>query len=214
MGGLMKKSFLYFISIILLGGCATPSIAPDESIPYPVSMALFPILDGNISIEEVTVNALFYVLADGTVEEVALTDHVISPEWDAAAIDSMKKWKFSKLPSNMDPDGIWLRRVIKVQFEEPNIMDLVFITLDDSTVADSLYSTFNSRSNFIRLFEQSDIHKFTYEFGIERDQNIAKYPEHVRLELRKLKINNYTRPIRLNNRFLIFQRIETQLPNS
>jgi hypothetical protein len=210
----MKKLAFYIVIIVLLGGCVTQKKTPDESIPYPISMALFPILSDEIAVDEVIVTALFYVLADGSVDEVVLTNQIINPEWDAAAVDSMKKWQFSRLPSNMDPDGIWLRRVIKVQFEEPNIMDLAFITLDDSTVADSLYSTLNLRSNFIRLFDQSISHPFMYEFEIIRVQNIAKYPEHVRLELRKLKINNYTKPIRLNNQFLIFQRVEPERPNS
>lgn len=210
----MKKLAFYSIFIILLGGCVAQKSPPNESIPYPISMALFPVLGDEIAVDEVIVTALFYVLADGKVDEVVLTNQIINPEWDAAAVDSMKKWQFSRLPSNMDTEGIWLRRVIKVQFEEPNVMDLAYITINDSTVADSLYTTLNSRSNFIRLFDQSVSHPFSYEFEIERDQNIAKYPEHVRLELRKLKINNYTKPIRLNNQFLIFQRIQPVLPNS
>jgi hypothetical protein len=210
----MKNIPLYFLSIILLVGCATQKSEPDESIPYPVSMSLFPVLGDTIEIDEVIVSALFYVLPDGTVEDVALTDRIISPEWDAMAVDSMKKWKFSKLPASSDPNGIWLRRVIKVQFEEPTIMDLAYIRVDELAVADSLYSTFTSRSNFSQIFDRNSFHPFPYTFEIERDQNISRFPEHVRLELRKLKINNYTKPIRLNNQYLIFQRIESVIPNS
>lgn len=210
----MRNLVVYSIPLLLISGCISQRTIPDENIPYPVTMALFPVLEDSKGVNEVTITALFYILPDGTVDDVAITGPILNPEWDSAAIDSMKRWHFSKLPQGMNQEGAWLRRIVKVHFEEPTVMDLVILAVNDPQIADSLYAGLGSRSNLKRLFGVVENHDFTYKLTVENNQNIAKYPEHVRLELRKLRINNYTKPIRLNDQYLIFQRVETQVPNS
>lgn len=202
------RNFLLF-SILIVAGCSSRGvIGPDPSIPYPVTMALFPVLEEPGALDNIMLDVLFYVRHDGIVEDVALAKPAISSSWDAAAIDSMKKWVFTRPPSHLTENGIWLRRTVKVEFEEPMIMDLVALYVNDEAVADSLFRRFHWRTDLQRDFADPGAHDFSYQVQVERDINISRYPDHVRNELKKLKINGYTRPIRVDRQYVIFQRLE------
>jgi hypothetical protein len=205
-GGSMK--FMFFIALIVVIGCSSQRNNFDQSVPYPVKMALFPAL-AEAPKKDFSLTVLFYLNQDGNVLDVALAGDGISPEWDAAAIDSMRKWVFSK-PSQIDnQEGIWVRRTVKVQFEDTVIMNLVSVSIPNESVADSVYATLTYRSKLEELFEDPTKHAFPYTYSAVYDQNLGVYPDHVRNELKKLRIFNYTKPIKLDSYYVIYQRLDT-----
>lgn len=203
---------LLIIALLVVIGCSSSRTNFDQSTPYPVKMALFPVL-AEAPDEDVTLSVLFYLDKDGDVLDVALASEGISPDWNAAAIDSMKKWTFTKPPQNLVDEGIWVRRSVKVFFEDPIIMNLASIAIPDATTADSVYATLNYRSKLEELFTDSSKHNFPYTMEVEYDQNLGVYPDHVRNELKKLRIYTYTKPLKLDNYYVIYQRLDTLRTN-
>ena len=200
---------MFFVLMLVLVGCGTQQrFAPNDSVPYPIEMALFPVLSDPPE-DDVVLTVLFYIGHEGQVLDVALAQPGVSPTWDAAAIDSMKTWRFTNPPRYDDSDGVWVRRSVKVQFEEPYVLDLVTLKMDTQEIADSVFSTLRYRSRFIDLFEDSSNHNFNYAYSLERGVNVGRYPDYVRTELRKLRINSYTRPIQIDHNFVIIQRVDT-----
>ncbi len=202
------RSILIPMMLLLVGCASNQRNTPDSSVPYPIKMALFPALE-EIPNEDITLTVLFNLDSKGHVVDVAMVGPGLNPAWNAAALDSMRKWQFSTPPSIYGNADIWIRRGVKVQFEEPVFMDLVSLTIPDKTIADSVYATLRYRSRLIDLFEDHSKHDFAYSYIVERDFNIGRYPDHVRNELRKLRINSYTKPIQLDQYYVIFQRLDT-----
>lgn len=171
-------------------------------------MALFPLVE-DVPKKDLTLTVLFYLDKDGGVMDAALASDGLSQEWNAAAIDSMKKWKFSKPPQNLTTNGVWVRRSVRVYFEEPVIMNLVSIAIPDSALADSVYASLNYRSKLNELFRDPSRHSFPFTITIEYDQNLGVYPDHVRNELKKLRLYTYTKPLKLDNYYVIYQRLDS-----
>lgn len=198
---------LLFIALLIIVGCSS-SRNFDQSAPYPVKMALFPVVE-DAPKDDLTLTVLFYLDKEGGVMDAALASEGLTPEWNAAAIDSMKKWVFSKPPQNLAENGVWVRRSVKVFFDEPVVMNLVSIAIPDVAVADSVYATLNYRSKLDELFRDSSRHVFPYTMTVEYDQNLGVYPDHIRNELKKLRLYTYTKPLKLDNYYVIYQRLDS-----
>ncbi len=199
---------LIIIALLVVFGCSSSRTNFDESAPYPVKMALFPLI-ADAPDEDIILSVLFYLDKQGEVLDVALASEGITPEWNAAAIDSMRKWTFSKPPQNLVDEGIWVRRSVRVFFDDPVIMNLASITIPEAAMADSVYAALTYRSKLDELFTDSSKHNFPYTLEVQYDQNLGVYPDHIRNELKKLRLNTYTKPLKLDNYYVIYQRIDT-----
>jgi len=199
---------LTLIALLMVIGCSSSRTHFDASAPYPIKMALFPVI-AEAPDEEVTLSVLFYLNKDGKVLDVSLASEGISPEWNAAAVDSMRKWTFSKPPQPFKDEGMWVRRSVKVFFEDPIIMNIARIAIPNAAQADSVYATLTYRSKLVDLFKDASKHHFPYTLEIEYDQNLGVYPDHIRNELKKLRIYTYTRPLKLDTDYVIFQRLDS-----
>ncbi len=197
------------LGVLLLLGCgAGRTTAPARDVSRLVSMTSLPPLHDNIRTPHLMLDVYFYVLHDGTVSDIKMMNSSGDPEWDRVAVDSMKQWKYAPNTGEYATSGIWLRNTILVQIQDPIIMTIGELVSDNSRTADSLYALLRAGEDFHKLAAQngSDEPKRAGRFFEAID--LARYPPHVRTELSKLRINDFTRPIRVGDDYVIYKRYE------
>jgi TonB family protein len=151
-------------------------------------------------------NVMFRVHNDGNVAEVKLVTSSGDPDWDKAAIDSMKDWHFSAWVPDGLPAECWVRNTCVVQVQEPLVLTLGQLTAPTMEEADSLYSLLEGGMDFDLLAKETrpgTTEKYGTYIG---SADVASYPHQVRVELRKLAVNGFTHPVRVGTSYVIYKR--------
>lgn len=198
------------VTITLLGilwvcaGCGTTRQleAPQTEL---IHMSLLPSLDPFTYKDHVTLSVLFCVLQDGRIADVRILGTSGNRDWDAAARDSMRQWRFSAVVGDCPAEGIWVRNSVVVRAEEHLVMSLGELLASDKKEADSLYALLERGVPFESLLERATT-TFSPSGMILGPTDIAQYPGRVREELRRLKVGGFTRPIRVGANFTIYKR--------
>jgi TonB family protein len=199
--------FLSFIPLILISGCVeTQQIRTEQ--PELLSMTALPPAPGRSGDDHFRLNVLFLILHDGTVADVKILGTTEDPKWDAAAIDSMKQWRFVPVQRDTVSSGRWIRVAVVVHTEEPVSMDIARIVTSNLKDADSLYLLLQQGIPFdtlARHIQRGGMDESVSELGTV---DLARYPAHVRDILRTLTINSFSRPIRVGDEYHIYKRCE------
>jgi TonB family protein len=209
------KSLLICLSVIVLTliGCATSSQTPSPSEqPEIVNMTSLPPVAPNFPTNGLKLNILFHVKGDGSVTEAKMLGSSGDPAWDRAAVDSMKLWRFTPKPLDGSSTGQWIRNTIILQLQELTVLTLGELAVGNQQGADSLYSLLQNGSDFDALMKQigqGSSASFGRYIGAV---DIARYPKHVRDALRKLGVNDFTRPIRIGSKYTIYKRYQSDGP--
>lgn len=204
----MKSQIIFtFSALLILAGCATTK-SPESPSDQPelVSMTSLPLVAPNFPTNGLKLNVLFHVQGDGSVSEVKMLGSSGDPDWDRAAMDSMKQWHFT--PSRLDSTahGGWIRNAIILQVQESTILTLGELSTGSQQGADSLYALLQNGSDFDVLMKQT-VQGSTATLGRYIGAvDIAIFPKHVRDELRKLGLNECSRPIRIGSKYTIYKR--------
>lgn len=204
-----KPNYLFLIIILFIWGCSPP---PERTgipmAPEIISMTSLPPLTEDSQLKKPELPVIFLIKDDGTVEDVKLLATSGNPDWDNAVIDSLKKWRFTPPIDDIDINGRWIRYRIRIEIEEPVFMNLGEIVAFSKDEADSLYLLLRKKTDFIDL--AGHIREGTTETigNIIGTVNIARFPEHVRKELRKLRVNQYTQPVRIGDTYIIYKRFD------
>jgi len=210
----MKQTFLSVILLsIVLAGCATTQPEATSSRTELISMTSLPSISAMYPMSGLKLNVLFHIRADGSIEEVRLMKSSGDPDWDKAAIDSMKLWRFTPFTDNQPTDGHWVRNTIVLQVQAPTILTLSEITASTLEEADSLYGLVQGGSDFDKLYQQIAPGSSEPRGKFLGATDVARYPKHVRDALRTLGINEVTKPLRIGGKFLLFKRYKPDGPD-
>jgi len=199
------------ILLLLMLGCAPfPERVETPAAPSVIHLTPLPPLTDLSLAAKPELSAYFLIREDGTVEEVRLISPSGDPEWEKAAVDSLKKWRFTSPNVDRDIGERWIRYRIQIEIEEPVFLNLGEIVVYSKTEADSLYQLLREGTDFLSIARQ--MHEETKQpmgryIGTV---NIAHYPEYVRNRLMKLRASQFTRPIKLGDTFVIFKRFEAR----
>jgi TonB family protein len=199
--------FAIALSLILLVGCAgeLQTVTPTDTAEV-VSMTSLPPLTTPSYRSQLKLTALFRTRADGTVMEVRLLTSSGDLPWDAAARDSMRLWRFAPARQDWSTPDRWIRCAVTVRVEPRIVMALGELTTTSEREADSLYSLLLAGVDFDTLAKR--IRGGLSGPGGGADVDIAKFPLHVRNELRRLDVNGVTRPLRLGDTYVIYKRFD------
>jgi TonB family protein len=212
----MKYTILSLtLMLIMFAGC-TPSrqAAMQPSQPELVSMTSLPTLMTGSANMGLKFNVLFHVMKDGTVSEVRLETTSGDAEWDASAIDSMKQWRFTAPSGDGSTIDRWIRSVVIVQIQHPLVLTLGELLCADKQEADSLYALLIGGADFNTLARQPRVAQSARPGGFLGSVDIATFPKHVRDQLRKLTVNDFTRPLRVGAQYIIYMKYNpTFTPN-
>jgi TonB family protein len=131
---------LVFAILLLLSGCAIGEQAAVSTQPQElIKMSPLPALASPVP-AVVRLRVLFRVLSDGTVAEVRILKSSGDAEWDASAVDSMKRWRFSSIANDTVEGGRLFHYLLSVRAETPVVMTLGELLVSRQQAADSLFS--------------------------------------------------------------------------
>jgi TonB family protein len=203
----MNRTIL--LPLLFLAACMpSQQITAPPNRPEIVSMSSLPGFAAPYAFGKLKLSVLFLVRKDGTVSEVQLAKSSGDPLWDRAAIDSMKQWRFAMSLQVSDTTDRWVQSTVAIQVEEPTIIALAELRAETRAQADSLFALLQSGAEFETMVTQAQLPSSTVSGKILGITSIARYPQHVREELRRLGTNDITRPIRVGNSYIIFKRLD------
>jgi len=197
---------LLIISLMVAGCSHTKQSAMQTAQPELISMTSLPTLVTGSSTIGLKLNVLFRVMNDGTVTEVNLVTTSGDSEWDASAIDSMKQWHFTATPGDGSTTDRWIRSAVVVQIQQPIVMTLGELVCSGKPEADSLHTLLKNGADFDALAKQPRAVQSGKPGGFLGAVDIATFPKHVRDQLRKLTVNDFTRPVRVGNNYVIYKK--------
>jgi TonB family protein len=202
----------YLLLFIFFYGCATTlDTLPEQVAPRIVSLTSLPPLTTTELAGHPEFKAYFYILIDGSVEEIRLEKSSGDAYWDSAAVDSMKQWRFTPLHEDTHPRGQWVEYTIRVVLVEPIWRQLGELVAFTKKEADSLYMLISEGADFYAIARQKR-EDTNEEIGRYLGTvDILRFPEHVRNELRKLRAGKCTTPILVGNHYIIYKRFKEDL---
>jgi len=140
-------------------------------------------------------SVLLHVMKDGTVENVRILGPSGDGGWDSLAVQAIKQWRYAVPRREGVPIDIWFRQLVVVQIQEPIEMTIGELASSTMREADSLYASLEKGAVLDTLFKRALV-----------TVNIMRYPQHVRETLRHLREDDYTRPLRLGEKYVIYKR--------
>jgi TonB family protein len=196
----------------LLVGCAA-SRPPEVSAEGPevISMAPLPPLTSISTVRGLTMNVLFHLLRDGTVQDVRILGSTGDRGWDSLAAQSMKQWRFTPIAHDSVTGDHWFRQKVIVQIQEPVVMDLGELVCHSQAEADSLYLLLERGADFDTLARRVQGISSAEYYRSPGAVEIARFPQHVRSELMKLGLNAFTPPLQLGHSYVIYKRFPDRI---
>jgi hypothetical protein len=201
------KRLMLFLFLSLLTGCsllqqtAENNFAPQLLMQYPLPTITRAIYRPNLKIE-----MDLYILEDGSVGKVKFVNGSGDKDWDSLAVESILKWKYS--PAHVDHHSvkIWLHQVAVVQYQDPEYLVLAEILCPTLEEADSIYLALQNGKNFDELIAlKSDLPDKDIACNLGK-VNIRLYPGYIFSELSYLEKEQYTKPLKYGDKYVIFMR--------
>ena len=119
------KKLACIICLVFLAGCS--SIQTERMLikePELLKQVPLPYIPQSIYSENMELVSDILVNEDGTVERASFLKSSGDKDWDALAIKSILKWKFTPAMYNGHPIKLLVRKKIKIQFSKPQMMNL------------------------------------------------------------------------------------------
>jgi hypothetical protein len=203
----MKLSVI-IICLGILSGCSSVQQSTNNQAPVLIVQYPFPFIPASICKPNYLLVADLLIMEDGSVSEVKLQNSSSSKEWDAIAISTIKTWKYTPLKIGDKPVSCWVHQKMKVSIAEPVIYFLAAILCSTSDQADSIYRYLMDGYNFkeaAKDFSALPIQGDNYELG---EVDIYQYPEFIRHNIMNLSEGEFTRPLKYDDSYIIFQRVK------
>jgi TonB family protein len=204
----MKKLF-GFIFLALITGCT--SIQTQRSLiqePELLKQYALPIVPPSIYRQNFEMICDMLISTDGTVERASFAKSSGDKDWDTLAIASILKWKFTPPMYNEKPIKLLTRRKIKIQFAEPQMMNLAEIVFSNLNQADSAYEALVAGEEFSKMVVKYSIGSSRINNGYLGSTNIQNYSKNISSALSDLKEDEFTKPLPYGQNFIIFKRLK------
>jgi hypothetical protein len=197
---------LLILFIQMVCSCATPR----ERFEIMEKTEL-PVYDGEPRSDPLKMRVLFHLMKDGSVSDVRVLSKSGDSNWDMALADSLKKWRFAMDSSD---SSVWVSRNIIVHLQPSLLLNLGELTASTKKDADLLYSRLRAGVSFDQLvIEYTEDSTSDISGRYLKNINTSRYPIHVSRMLRELRTGEYSQPVEVYGRYIIFQRFGTQLPS-
>lgn len=200
----------YLAAFLLVGliGCGTPyeiarDIEPPELITYAPLPPFHPLPSNHI----LKLKVVLCVKEDGTVEHARLASSSGDASWDSLAEQSIKQWRYAPPMRNGVPTAVWVHQQVVVQFDDPILMPLSHLSAFSQSQADSLYDLLTRGVDFETLVQHYAAAS-RERGGFLGTVDIRTYAPRIREALKDLHQGEFTRPLRLGDKFEIFKRVK------
>lgn len=210
---------LIYLALITFAGCT-----PQPGAIQVIQKSEFPTYRGDEVRDQIELDVLIQISDDGHVTDARLLNTSGDQEWDIAALDSLKQWTFTKPPAERSTFTIKRKIIVNLELvgrddpESPirrveRIIGVIETT--NKTNAEAFHKQLKADSEFLELMRHIQQHepedavaRIYYDFS-END-----YPEHILQIVQNLDHGAFTRPLSLDDGYVIFKRFDdnTRLP--
>ena len=205
----MSNGPMFFAVLsLVLTGCSASGREEATSTEL-VRLTTLPPCRSLESNRDLQINVLFDLRPDGSVADVRLLGTSRDPEWDLAAADSMKRWQFTPARWDSAPSERWIRIAILVRPRESRTITVGELHADSLPEADSLCALLRTGVEFETLSREPKPGTSIPRGRITGPVDIATFPQRIREELRDLREDGFTGPIRVGSEFIIYVRLRT-----
>lgn len=199
---------LLLIALMLAGCAPLQQTQVPDTLPQLLYQVPLPAWHRPAVVQDVPLELLIRVTADGSVGSASFVTSSGSRAWDTLALAAVRQWRFAPARNGTIPIATWIRQKIRVHFEAPSMMELCEITCTDQRLADSLYTLLLSGVPFDSVVREYSTSVSRERGGFLGELDIRAFPLHVRHSLKDLHIGEITRPLLLGENFVIYKRVE------
>lgn len=209
MSGLKPYLLLVLGSVVvLMTGCCASFNGSKSNIVPPTLIEKTPLPQPppSLAAEDFYIKMEILVGQDGSVLHVTLVKSTNDSEWDAAALERIRQWKFS--PALLDDKPIQMRiiQTARVVSSVPVMMDISQIVCTSSSLADSAYVLLQKGAKFDSTAAVLGSAGLSVQSGHIGNVDIHRFPNDVQNKLRNLKKGEFTHPLPLGPYFAIFMK--------
>jgi len=201
----------HLVFILCLGcfiGCSSTQQTSDDSLPQLLKRTPLPVVPTTITQPYFELDMVLYVLDDGSVNNVRLLKGSGDGKWDTLAVASVKKWQFIPAHLNDKPISTWHHIKTQVRYANPHYCCLAEIVCSTQEIADSVYRALEEGKDFGVLAMQYSTAPSREKKGVLGEVDVNLYPENVCQILQDLSKEEYSKPIKYGDQFVIFKRMK------
>lgn len=204
----MKRLF-FLLFLLALSACSL--FKPTGNLttePILIKQAPLPEIPASLQYQDFSFICEMLIDENGNVESARLIEGSGDKSWDSLTVLSLLNWQFSPLVHETVPLKKLIRRRVNVIFTEQNQIELAEIIINSLAEAESIYTALTKGENFYKLAEQYSISDSKINRGKLGKVDIHLYSKYISRVLEKLKVNEFTKPVRYGKYFAIFKRLK------
>lgn len=202
----MKKLIVCFCLVFVLG-CTSNQISQKySSLPILLEHTELPQIPRRIMGPEFRLVIKMLVDEKGRVAKAVLLNGSSDSSWDSIACCSIKNWKYEPAKIDNQPVKIWLIQKVRLQYEDPYYITLSQIICDSYDTALVVLNKLQQGNDFGELAKKYSCDSTRLSDGFLGRKDVLVYPQNINRILKRLSVDEYTKPIEYGNRFVIFKR--------
>lgn len=202
------KPLIVLLGLSLLAACSTTREVADLTLPELIVQYPLPAYPSPISSTHLRIEFKILVNEEGSVKAAELLNGSGNAEWDAATVETIKRWRYTPALYRNKPMKLWLKQAAVVQFSEPQYLLLQEIIFEAKETADSAFSLLEQGASFEEVALQYSIAPSRPQKGMLGKINIQIYPLHIKQVLAELNDDQITSPLKFGDRYVIYKRVK------
>ncbi|MFH0989957.1 MAG: TonB family protein [bacterium] len=202
------KYFGLFLCLISLLGCYSIPQMSEPSVPRLLVQYPLPEVPESLRRPFQRIDILLFITEEGAVEKVRLLSSSGSLLWDSLAANIIRKWQFVPAHIQEKPAAIWLRLQASLKYESPSFMAIAEILCRTRDSIDSAYSELKQGKDFGAAASRYSIGSSRENMGALGMVNINCYASDIRRIIAKLRIDEFSEPLKYGEQYVIFKRLK------
>ncbi|MHB8854686.1 MAG: peptidylprolyl isomerase [Ignavibacteriaceae bacterium] len=202
------KNIVFILSIFILAGCASMNQFEGEiSSPELLKQYPLPSIPLSIYTPNFALNLKLLILDNGTVKQATILNKTGNEEWDSLAQESILKWVYLPARIKDRPVSMWVNQKVCVEFDDPVYINLAEILCDTLETAQRVYEALIQNENFGEQAIKYSVDPSHSNNGLLGNVDIRLFPNYIQTEILKLGNNEFTKPIKYGDQYIIFKKI-------
>jgi len=201
------KSIVIIIALLLCGCSSMNQLDGEISSPELLKQYPLPSVPLSIYSPSFALNLRLLILDNGSVKEVTILNKTGNAEWDSLACESILKWKYLPAHIKNKPVSMWVSQKVCVEFADPVYVSLAEILCDTLETARKVYEALIRNEDFGMLAAKFSADPSRGNNGLLGKVDIRLFPDYIQREILKLKVNEFTGPIKYGNQYIIFKKL-------
>ncbi len=205
----MRFAIILVILPICLLACSTSREAKSDVPVQLIEKTMLPDFEDSAHPVRNRLKVMIRLNPDGSVDEARILNPVDYPEWNAAAIDSIKKWRFALLSPEEYPEGVVFQCSIKIELIlESEIVTTGELWFDSRAKADSVYDQLRAGRDFFDFVTSLQLDESLEVVFYQRTMEVGNYPRQARKVVDRLRAEDFSKPVRIGSHYVIYRKME------